>query len=136
MSKTYNKFQQFVEDLAHGEHDLENDQLVVALTNIAPVATNSILTDLTQVSYTDCSSRDITTASSAQTDGTYKLTMTDLTLTSSGTVGPFRYVVICNDDATDDPLICWFDYEASITLNNGESIQIDFSAANGLFTIA
>jgi len=136
MAKTYNKFQQFVEDEAHGVHDLETDQLVVALTNVAPEATNSVLTDLTEVSYTDCSTRDITTASSAQTTGTYKLTMTDLTLTSSGTVGPFRYVTIYNGTSTSDSLICWFDYEASITLNDGESIAIDFSAANGLFTVA
>lgn len=133
---TYNKFQQFVEDIAHGEHDLETDQLVVALTNVAPVATNSVLADLTQIGYTDCSSRNIATTSSAQTDGTYKLTLTDLTLTSGGTVGPFRYVVIYNDTATGDPLICWFDYGASITLNDGESIKIDFSDVDGLFTIA
>ena len=135
MSATYNKFQKFVEDIAHGVHDLESDQLVIALTNVAPVATNSVLADLTEITYTNLSAREITTASSAQTDGTYKLTLTDLELTASGDVGPFRYVVVYNDDATGDPLICWFDYESSITLHDGDKFEIDFSSESGLFQI-
>jgi hypothetical protein len=101
---TYNKFNSFVQDLAHGEHDLETDQLTVALTSAAnaPAATDSVLTDLTEIAYTNCSSRDITTSSSSQTSGTYKLVLTDLTLTASGSVGPFRYVVIYNNGHASD----------------------------------
>jgi len=136
---TYNKFQQFVEDVHHKVHDLETDQLVVALTAAAnaPVATNTVLANLTEISYTNCSTRNITTTSSAQTSGTYKLTLTDLTLTASGgTVGPFRYVTIYNDTpdtSPADPLIGWYDYGSEITLNAGESFLIDFSDANGYF---
>lgn len=134
---TYNKIQQFVEDVAHGVHDLATDQLVVALTAAAnaPVATNETLSDLTEISYTNCSTRNITTTSSAHTAGTYQLTLTDLVLTASGgTVGPFRYVAIYNDTPTSpaDPLICWYDYGSEITLADGETFTIDFSAANGL----
>lgn len=139
---TYNKFNQFVEDLAKGVHNLTNGTtgaLTVALTAAAnaPVATNSVLANLTQISYTGLSTRVITYTSSAQTSGTYKLILADLTLTSSGTVGPFRYVVIYNDTPTSpaDPLICWFDYGSDITLNNGESLLIDFDGTNGLFTL-
>lgn len=135
---TYNKFNQFVEDVAHGVHDLSSQQLKVALTNVAPAATNTVLANLTEVAYTNCSSRDITTSTSAQTSGTYKLTLADLTLTASGgEVGPFRYVVVYNDAPTSpaDPLICWFDYGSSITLASGESLLIDFSDASGLFSI-
>ena len=136
---TYTKFNQFVEDMAHKVHDLETDQLVVALTNTLPVATNTVLANITEISYTNCSVRNITTTSSAQTSGTYKLALTDLTLTASGgAVGPFRYVVIYNDAPTvpADPLICWYDYGSSITLNDTESLQIDFSDANGLLQVA
>jgi len=136
---TYTKFHQFVEDLAHKVHDLETDQLVVALTNTAPTAaTDAVLTDLTEISYTDCSSRNITTTSSAHTSGTYKLTLTDLTLTSSGTVGPFRYVVVYNDTPTSpaDPLIAYYDYGSSITLSSGETLLIDFDGSNGFLQLA
>ena len=135
---TYNKFNQFVEDVAHGVHDLATDQLVVALTNTAPVATNSVLADLTEISYTNLSSRNITTSASAESSGTYKLTLSDLTLTASGAVATFRYVVIYNDNPTSpaDPLIAWYDYGSSITMANGETFDIDFDGTNGLLTIA
>ena len=131
----YQKFRSFVEALAEKVHNLGADQLVVALTNSAPVNTNTILTDITEISYTNCSSRDITTSSSAQSAGTYKLILTDLVLTASGTVGPFRYVVIYNNTASNDELICWFDYGSSITLSSGEQFTLDFDGTNGLFTL-
>jgi hypothetical protein len=133
---TYNKFQPFVEALAEKQHDLGADQLVIALTNSAPTAGMAQLSEITQIDYTDCSSRNITTSDSSQTAGTYKLTLTDLTLTSSGTVGPFRYVVIYNDTSTNDRLIAWFDYGSSITLANGETLDIDFDGTNGLLQLA
>jgi hypothetical protein len=135
---TYNKFQPFVENLAEGVHNLATGQLVVALTNTAPTAGLATLSQITQIDYTDCSSRNITTTSSEQTAGTYQLTLTDLTLTSTGTVGPFRYVVVYNDTPTSpaDPLIAWFDYGSSITLANGETLDIDFDGANGLFQLS
>lgn len=136
---TFNKFQQFVEDLAHGVHDLSTDQLVVALSNTQPVATNAVLADITQISYTNLSSRNITTTSSAQTSGTYQLTLTDLTISASGgAAAAFQYIVIYNDAPTSpaDPLIGWYDYGSELTLNDGESLTIDFSDLNGLLQIA
>src|SRR5678815_3314771 len=109
---TFNKFQSFVEALAEKTHNLGSDQLVIALTAAAnaPVNTNTQLSNLTQISYTNCSTRNVTTSSSAQTSGTYKLVCADLVLTASGTVGPFRYVILYNDTATNDELIGWWDY--------------------------
>jgi len=134
---TYTKFQPFVEKLAEKAHNLGSDQLVVALTNTAPSATDGVLADLTEISYTNCSSRNITTTSSAQTSGTYKLVLTDLTLTASGgSVGPFRYVAIYNDTATNDELIGYYDYGSSITLADTETLLIDFDGTNGLLQIA
>lgn len=134
---TFNKFNSFVEALAEKTHNLGSDQLVVALTNSAPSAANTVLADITQISYTNCSSRNITTSSSAQTSGTYKLILTDLVLTASGgTVGPFQYVVIYNDTATSDELIGWYDYGSALTLNSGETLTIDFDGTNGLLQIA
>lgn len=145
---TFNKINGFVEHLSEGVHDLGTDQLVVALSNTAPASetpdptvntADAILANVTQITYTNLSSRNITTSASAQSGGTYKLTLTDLTLTASGgSVGPFRYVYIYNDTPTSpaDPLIGYYDYGSSITLNDGESLTIDFDATNGVLTLA
>lgn len=134
---TYTKFNSTVEAIAEKVHNFGSDQLKVALTNTAPSATDTQLSDLTEITYTNCSSRDITTSSSSQTSGTYKLVIADLTLSASGgPVGPFRYVVVYNDDATNDELVCYFDNGSSLTLADGESVVLDFDGTNGLFTIA
>ena len=81
---TFNKFNAFVADLANGVHNLGSNQLVVALTNTAPSASNATLSAITEISYTGLSTRNITTTSSTQTSGTYSLVLVDLTLTASG----------------------------------------------------
>jgi hypothetical protein len=142
---TYNKFQQFVEDLAHGVHNLSTNQLELALTNAAnaPVATNSVLANLTTIAYTNLNSPfNLTTSSSTQTGGTYDLVLNDFTISATGTAAGFRYVVVWNDDPTSpaDPLICWFDYGSDLVLNNGESLTVDFESdgptTGSLFTLA
>lgn len=133
---TYTKFQPFVEALAEKVHNLGSDQLTVALTNTAPNATDATLSQITQISYTNLSSRNITTTSSAQTSGTYKLTLTDLVLTASGAVGPFRYVVVYNDTSASDNLISYADYGSSISLASGDTFTIDFDGTNGFLTLA
>ena len=136
---SYVKIQSFVEKLAEKVHDLGSDTLTVAMTTNAnaPVATDDVLTDLTEISYTNCSARAITTDTSAETGGTYKLVLTDLVLTASGgTVGPLQWVIIYNDTATNDDLICYFDYGSEITLADSETLTMDFDAANGLLQIA
>lgn len=132
---TYTKFNCFVEDVAEKKHNLGTDQLKVALTNSAPAATNTVLANITEVAYTNLSTRNITTSSSSQTSGTYSLVLTDLVLTSSsGTTGPFRYVVVYNDTATNDELIAYYDYGTSITLQDGDTFTVDFGSS--LFTLA
>lgn len=132
---TYNKFNSFVEAEAEKVHNLGSDSLKVFLSNSAPAAANAVLADITEISYTNCSARTLTVSSSAQSSGTYKLVITDKVLTAGGgTVGPFRYVGIYNDTATNKELICWFDYASSQTLNDTETFTIDFDGTNGLFT--
>ena len=58
---SFNKIEIFVEDLAEAIHDLDTDQLTVALTTNAqaPVTTDNVLADITEISYTNLSARDI-----------------------------------------------------------------------------
>lgn len=130
---TYNKFQPWVDYMVEGVN-CSSDQFVVALTNSAPSAANGILTDITQISYTNLSSRNITTSSSSQTSGTYSLVFSDLTLTASGSVATFRYVVIYDDTVVNDPLVAWYDHGSSVTLASGETFLVDFGA--NFFTVA
>lgn len=134
---SYNKFNQFVEDTYEGVYDLDSDQLVIALTAAAnaPVATNSVLADLTEIAYTNLSSRNVTTSSGSQTSGTYKLVLADLVLTASGgSVATFRYVVLYDDTPTSpaNPLIAWWDHGSNVTLADTDTYTIDFDATNGV----
>ena len=133
----FNKFNAFVEAVAEGLHNLGSDQLVVALCNAvnAPTATDAVLTDLTEIPYTNLGSRNIITSTSAQTGGLYKLTCADLTLSATGAVAAFQYIVVYNDTAVADNLVGFYDYGSELTLADGESLLIDFDDANGLLTI-
>jgi hypothetical protein len=132
---TLTKFYCFVEDLAEKVHNLGSDQLTIALTNSAPVATNTILANITEIAYTNLSARNVTTITSAQTTGTYKLDLTDLVLTASGTVATFRYVVLYNSTTASGNLIGWSDYGSAVTLLNGETFTINFDNSAGALTL-
>ena len=136
----YQKFDQFVEDLAKKVHNLNSDTLKVMLTNTAPVAGNSVMADLTEIAagngYTAGGSA-ATFVSGAQSSGTYKLVLNDVTFTASGgSIGPFRYAVLYNDTPTSpaDPLIAWWDYGTSLTLTNGNSFTVNLDQSSGVFT--
>lgn len=118
-------------------HNLGSDQLTIALTDTLPTSSNAVLADITQISYTNLSSRNITTSSSSQTGGTYKLILvTPLTLSASGAVAQFRYVVVYNSTASGGPLICWTDFASEVNMINGDSFVITFDATNGLFSFS
>jgi hypothetical protein len=137
---TFNKFNSFTEDLAKGVHNLSTGALTIALcaTANAPVATNTVLANLTQIAYTNLSARVPTITSCVQTSGTLKLILADLVLTASGAVAAFQYVVLYNDTPTSpaDPLIGWYDYGSAVTLANLETFTIDFDATNGVLQLA
>jgi hypothetical protein len=141
---TVTKFQQFVEDMAKGVHNFTSDatcSVTVALVNAASgvsVSADAVLGDVTQIAYTNLSSRVVTGISAEHTTGTVTLAATDLVLSASGgAVAPFRYIVFYNDDPTSpaDPLIGYLDYGSDLTLADGESLTLNFGAS-GICTIA
>ena len=134
---TLSKFEIFVQDLANGVHNLGTDNLRLGLTPTLPSASlDALRADVAgEIVYTnlasDPTSRNITIASSTQTGGTYSLVASDQTLTASGgAVAAFQYIFIFNEGTTAkvDPVIGWYDYGSSLTLNDGESLTIDYGA--------
>lgn len=129
--------------MAEKVHNLGADTIKVMLTNTAPVAANAVKADLTEIGagngYT-AGGNAASVSSSAQTSGTYKLVLNDPAawVASGGTIGPFRYAAVYNDTPTSpaDPLIGWYDYGSSITLQIGESFTVDLDGTNGLLTNA
>jgi hypothetical protein len=135
MSVAFTPVDSLVEALAEKKIDLSGSALTVALTNTAHTAAWDTLSDLTQISYTNLSARVITASSSAQTAGDYTLKLTDLTLTASGAVEPFRYIYIYDDDATNDNLIGYYDYGSEVNMVSGDTFKIDFDETNGVLTL-
>ena len=143
---SFNKVNDAVLNMVHNM-DLESDQFVAALSNTAPASEtsnpasdgNGILGNVTEITYTNLSSRNITTTSSSQTSGTYKLVLADLTVTASGgSVGPFQYLYIYNDTVTSpaDPILGYYDYGSALTLNDGDSFTFNFDDSNGVIQLS
>ena len=137
---TFTKFQPFVEKLAEKSFNLGSDTLKVMLCNTAPVNTNAVKADLTEIGagngYT-AGGTAATISSSSQTSGTYKLVLADVVFTASGgSIGPFRYPVLYDDTATSDEVIGFWDYGSSITLADGETFTWDADATTGILTLA
>lgn len=136
----FNKFNQFVQDLAEKVHNLSSDTLNVYLTNNAPdAAADLIKTDLAELGAGNGYTGPIDTQNTgAEASGTYTLTGTKCVVTASGAVGPFRYVVLYNDTPTSpvDPLIGWWDYGAGgLSLASGETFSIKFNNSDTTGTI-
>lgn len=135
----YQKFNCFVEDFVEKKHDLGSDTLKIALSNTAPSAANTLLANITQITaangYT-AGGAAVTITDSSQTAGTYKLVGNDVVFTAAGgSIGPFRYAVLYNDTAADDPLIGFWDRGSSTSILDGETLTIDLDQTNGILTI-
>lgn len=134
----FNKFQDFVEALGLGEHNLNTDTLKVYLSNATPSASadadKADLAEITAGNGYTAGGEDSTNVWT-ESSGTGTLAGTDITWTASGgSIGPFRYAVLYNDTHSTDGLIGWWDYGSSITLNDGEQFTVDFGAS--ILTIA
>ena len=140
---SYNKFNDFSEQLVRGVHDWDAHTFKVMLTNTAPSASNTVKADLTEISagngYT--AGGTATTISVSESSGTTTVTGTQVVFTASGgSIGPFRYAVLYNDTATSpaDALIAWWDYGSAATLADGETFTVKFNNTDPgtIFTLA
>lgn len=137
---TYNKFQDFVEQLGKGVHQLHaaGHTLNVYLTNATPnIAIHAVKADLAGI--TEQNGYAVADIQNDYTEatGTGTLTGVDVVWTATGAgFGPFRYVVLYNDTPAvpADPLIAYWDYGSAISCAVGETFTVDFGAS--ILTIA
>jgi hypothetical protein len=133
---TQNKFQDFVEQLEKGVHNFATHTFKVALTNTAPVATQTTWNTTDHPApaaangYT--AGGTATTITTSEASGTMTVSGTQVVFTAAGgNLGPFRYAVLYNDTATSpaDAAISWTDYGSSITLADTETFTVKFNNA-------
>jgi hypothetical protein len=134
-TSAWNKFNDFSEQLVRGVHDFDADVFKVVLVpdTDPPVAADVDLSTITQVAngggYTTGGAT--TTITISETSGTTTVSGTEIVWTGSGAgFGPFRYAVLYNDTAANDPLIAWFDYGSLISVGAGETFTLRFSTAS------
>lgn len=131
---TYNKFNSFTDNLVKGANNLLTDVIKVMLSNTVPVATNTVKSNITEITagngYT--AGGATTTIGVSNSSGTETVTATSVTFTASGgTMASFQYAVVY--DSTTNNLIGWFDNGSAISLASGNSCTVSF--ASGLFTL-
>ena len=127
-----NRFNSFIEYVNEKAVNWQTDTFVIALTNSAPSSSNSVLADITEISYTNLSSRTLTIAAASQTAGTYTATANQLTLSASGAVATFRYVVMYDSTPAGSPLVQYWDYGSAVTMQSGDTFVI---GATNPFTV-
>lgn len=141
MSAAFNKYHDFTRAVLAGTHAFGTHAIKAAFTNTAPSAAHTQLSQIGQIAtgggYTGGAGGGLTldNVSLTTAGGVARVLADDEVFTATDAVGPFRYVVLYNDTAADDPLIGWYDYGASITLNTDESLTLDFDNVDGLFTL-
>ncbi len=133
------KFYDYAEQKNRGVHNWGSHTFKLFLTNTLPVATNTMLSDITQLStgggYTGGAGGGValTGVTVAETTGTVTVQANQVVITAAGAaIGPFRYYGIYNDTATSpaDALILFWDHGSNVTLNDGDSFTVKFNNAS------
>lgn len=127
-----------MQDLCEKVHNLSSDQLDIYLSNTTPdAAADLVKADLAEISTGNGYTGAVDTQNTgAESGGTYTLTGTKVVITASGgSIAAFRYVVLFNQTATNDPLIGWWDYGSALTLLDGETFTIKFNNGDPTGTI-
>lgn len=132
----YNKFQDFVERLGLGVHNLNTHTLKVYLSNEQPLAADTVKGDIAEITAQNgypAGGSDIQNVWS-EAGGVGTLAATDVVFTAAGgSFGPFKFAIVYNTDAADR-LVCWWERPGDpITLNDTDTFTVDFGDA--VFTI-
>lgn len=132
---TFTKYQDAVEQMWTAIHNLTAAGHVVKAiihTDAPTVATDTVLTDLTQITGTGYTAGgDDTQNAMTESSGTATWTATDVVWTAGAAdwSATARYVTQYNDTAASDNLLNSWDYGATFALGNGETFTLDFGAS-------
>lgn len=132
---TVSLFNTFVEDAVTGKHNLATDTLKVVLSNTAPLASNTVLANITQIAAGNgylSNGVTATVSSLSQTAGKLTLILSGVSWTASGgDIATNRYAVLYNDTATGDPLIAYLDLGVSAVVANGNTLDVSGAWIDG-----
>jgi len=136
----YQKFNDYTYQLNVAAHNWATHSYYAAFSNTAPVATNTILSDITQISAGGgyvTGGVQLDSLVLTDTSGTTKLALANELFTATGAVAPFRYIAVYNFTQTSPlkPLVFWADYGVSIALGTGDTFLIQFDGTNGLWQL-
>ena len=136
---TYNKFEDFVEQLLTAKHNFTSagDVFKIYLSNTAPSASaDAVKADLAEISagngYTAGGSSAANVGS--RSSGTVSVNTSQVSWTSSGAGFTARYCILYNDTHASDALVGYLDLGSAQTADNGAPFTIN--AASPLFTLA
>lgn len=142
----YNKFNAFVGYMSQGKMNSGSDSYKVMLTNTAPVSTNSVYADVSGAELANgngytTGGAAVGTISDTNTTGTVKfIASADNVFTCvTAPMGPFRYTILVDitpAGTPTKPLVGWWDYGSSITLQIGETFTVDWDQTNGIWQLA
>lgn len=140
---TFTFFHEFKKFLADGTIDLDSHTFKAVLTNTAPVvATDDQLADIVEIAagngYTagGLTLATVTWLETGGGTGVWRFSADDFAWTAAGgSIGPFRYIVICDDTPVGDPLVGLIDWGSAVTVPDGGVFTVDIGAS-GIFELS
>lgn len=130
------KFHSLIESVFEKKHDFSADSFKLLLSNTAPSLSNTQKSDFTEISAGNGYSAggiSLTITSSSESSGLWTWIVADASLTASGgSIGPWRYAILYNDSSTNDLAVGYLDYNYSVTIASGQTIDFNFDGTAGL----
>ena len=131
----FTTFNCFTADTLSAKHNIGTSVYKVMLTNTAPVVTNTVKSNITEIAAANGYSAGgpTTTVTQASTGTTATVKASNVTVTATGAVGPFRYAVLYN--STNNALVGFVDNGSAVTMANTDTFAVDFDQTNGVLTV-
>ncbi len=133
---TTTRYNSFVELMADGTIDMDNDTFKVCLvtSSYTPLLTHSQLSDVSANRVSGTTDVALTGVTWAQTSGTAKFDAADTDSVFASTGTP-KYAVIYSDTSTNDNLVGYVTLPDSTTITGGDTLRLVWDSA-GIFTLA